>query len=290
MITKDKFSAVWLSHSSIRDYLACPRLYYLRNVYKNPRTGHKMTVMQPALAVGQVVHEILESLSTLPVEARFSTSLVGQLDPTWEKIKGKKGGFINEVQEEEYKARALEMLRRVELNPGPLGKKAIKIKSEGGLPWYWFSEEDNIILCGKIDWLEYMPESDSVHIIDFKTGKHEEDPDSLQLLIYRLLVANCQNRQTAKASYWYLVKDDQPREVELPDLEEAQKRILEIGKKIKLARKINHLECRQRDGCVNCLPLEMVLAGKGEQVGVSDYNQDIYILKDSFDNEKISSF
>ena len=44
---KDKFKATWLSHSSIADFLKCPRLYYLRNIYKNPRAGHKITVLLP---------------------------------------------------------------------------------------------------------------------------------------------------------------------------------------------------------------------------------------------------
>lgn len=239
-----------------------------------------MTVIQPPLALGQVVHHVLESLSTMPAQNRFSTPLSPQLDKAWEKIAGKKGGFVNDVQENEYKQRALEMLKRVDNNPGPLKNKAVKIKSETGLPWYWFSEQDNIILCGKVDWLEYIPDNDSVHIIDFKTGKHKEDPNSLQLLIYRLLVANCQNRPTSKASYWYLAKDDEPKEIELPSLEEAQNKLLEIGKKIVLARKLKHFECKQREGCNHCLPLEMVRAGKGELVGVSDYNQDIYVLKE----------
>ena len=65
---RDKFKAIWLSHSSIADYLKCPRLYFLRNVYKDPITNHKITVMNPHLALGQIVHEVVESLSILPTE------------------------------------------------------------------------------------------------------------------------------------------------------------------------------------------------------------------------------
>ena len=73
---KDKFKALWLSHSSIGDYLKCPRLYFLRNVYKDPISGHKFTVMTPPLALGQAVHEVVESLSVLPTEERLKNSLV----------------------------------------------------------------------------------------------------------------------------------------------------------------------------------------------------------------------
>ncbi|KKQ37796.1 MAG: hypothetical protein US54_C0025G0014, partial [Candidatus Roizmanbacteria bacterium GW2011_GWA2_37_7] len=43
----DKFSAVWVSHTSISDFLQCPYAYYLKHVYKDPKTGHKMKIMSP---------------------------------------------------------------------------------------------------------------------------------------------------------------------------------------------------------------------------------------------------
>jgi len=45
-----------------------------------------------------------------------------------------------------------------------------------------------------VDWLEYKEETDSVRIIDFKTGKFDEDPDSLQLPIYYLLATHTQTK------------------------------------------------------------------------------------------------
>ena len=34
----DKYTAVWVSHSSMGDFLKCPRAYFLHNVYKDPKT------------------------------------------------------------------------------------------------------------------------------------------------------------------------------------------------------------------------------------------------------------
>lgn len=273
----DKYKAVWLSHSSINDFLTCPRLYYLRNVYKDPKTGHKITITKPPLALGQVIHDIIDSLSELPVEKRFEISLSRRLDTFWEKITGKLGGFTTHEEEAEYRQRAQKMLENISQNPGPLGRKAVKIKSESGLPFYWLSEEDNIILCGKIDWLEYLEDTDSVHIIDFKTGKNDEDTSSLQLPIYTLLVSNLQKRPIAKASYWYLNRETAPQEVALPDPTQAYGTVYEIARRIKLGRQIEHFKC-PKGGCFACRPLEEILAGKGELVGVSNYRQDIYIL------------
>ncbi|MEK7680865.1 MAG: PD-(D/E)XK nuclease family protein [Patescibacteria group bacterium] len=272
----DKYSAVWVSHTSISDFLRCSRAYYLKNIYKDPKTNHKIKLMSPALALGSAVHEVLESLSVLPKHSRFSESLMVKFDKAWEKIAGKKGGFTNDETEYKFKTRGQEMLRRVMNNPGPLSGLAVKIQMD--LPQFWLSEEDNIMLCGKIDWLEYLPESDSVHIIDFKTGKAEEDPESLQLPIYHLLVNNCQKRKVSKASYWYLDNSDELTPKDLPDLETAHKSVLDIAKQIKLARQLKRFKCPQGDGCGACRPMEAVVSRHAEFVGTDDYNYDVYIL------------
>ena len=168
------------------------------------------------------------------------------------------------------------MLKRVEEHPGPILNKAVKIPTDF-LPNYYLSEEDDIILCGKIDWLEYLEDSDSIHIIDFKTGKNAEDEESLQLPIYLLLATNTQSRKVTKASYWYLNKNDDLTEKKLPNIVDSKDKVLTIARRIKLARKLNHFIC-PTNGCMKCRPLERVLKSEGEKVGVSDTKQDIYIL------------
>lgn len=272
----DKFSAVWVSHSSMGDFLSCPRAYYLNNIYKDPNTGRKIQLMNPSLALGAAVHEVIEALSVLPTEDRFKDSLIQKFNQAWKKYTGKKGGFSSDEQEQEYKNRGEEMLKRVMAHPGPLENLAVKIQED--LPNYWLSEEDGIILCGKIDWLEYLPDEDVVHILDFKTGKLQPE-ESLQLPIYHLLVANTQKRKVAKASYWYLATDDEPTEQKLPDLEKAHEEVLAIAKQIKLARKLERFKCPHgENGCRACKPLERIINGEGEKVWVSEYNQDVYIL------------
>jgi CRISPR/Cas system-associated exonuclease Cas4 (RecB family) len=278
-MTKDKYSATWVSHSSISDFLKCPRGYFLRNVYKDPRTGHKMTIVSPPMALGQAIHEVIESLAVLPAEERLKVSLVKKLDPIWLKISGKKGGFKTHSEEMIYKERGMQMLINLQEDPGPIVRPAIKIKSSINLPNYWISEEDNIILCGKIDWLEYKGKSDSVHIIDFKTGKNEEPEDSLQLPIYLLLATNTQSKEVSGASYWYLDRDDGLIEKKLPDMKKSFEKVYAVARRIKLARQINHFKC-PKNGCFSCRPYERILRGEGEKVGVSDTRQDVYILTD----------
>jgi hypothetical protein len=278
-MAQDKFSAVWVSHSSISDYLACPRSYYLKHIYKDPKTNHKIKVTAPALSLGQAVHEVVESLSVLPVDRRFANSLIAQFDTTWEKVSGKKGGFRDTTIEQAYKNRGKEMLLRLTKNPGPLKNHAVKIRMN--LPYFWLSDDDNIILCGKIDWLEYVPETDSVHIIDFKTGKRDEDPKSLQLPIYHLLVSNCQKRKATKASYWYIERSDTLDEKMLPDLELSKQDILKIAKEMKLARQLSRFRCPHQNGCFACRPYEAIVKGVAEFVGLDELQKDMYIVDDT---------
>ena len=281
---QDKYTAVWVSHTSISDFLRCPRAYFLKHVYKDPKTGHKVKLMSPPLALGQAVHEVLESLSQLPTEKRFAQSLMTRYESAWEKVKGKRGGFTNDETELKYKNRGGEMLRRVMNHPGPIAGLAVKIQQD--LPYFWLSEEDNIILCGKIDWLEYLPEIDSVHIIDFKTGKHEESGESLQLPIYHLLVNRCQKRTVDRASYWYLDHEDTLTEKALPNLDEAYAKVLEIAREVKLSRQLNRLKCKSEGGCYSCRSMEAIMNHEAEFVDVDEYKYDVYILNNPMQEEE----
>lgn len=274
---KDKYTAIWVSHSSIGDYLKCPRAYYFKNVYRDPKTNHKVSLISPPLALGQAVHDVIESLSALPVHERFGEPLNEKFERAWQKISGKLGGFRDDSEEKKFKDRGLLMIARVSEHPGPLKEKAVKIRQD--LPYFWLSEDDNIILCGKIDWLEYVEATDSVKILDFKTGKFDEDSDSLQLPIYFLLVTACQSRPVTGIRYWYIDRDTEPVDVPIPDAEKARARVVEIAKRVALARKLGRFICKNdRDGCNACRPLEKVIAGNAHFVGVGGFDQDIYVL------------
>ena len=233
--------------------------------------------MNPYLALGQTVHEVVESLSVLRAEDRLKHSLLDKYNKAWEKVTGELGGFYDSRQEKMFKDRGDKMLQRIIDNPTFILNKAVKLFSPDSLPpRYYLSQEENILLCGKIDWLEHLPQDDALHIIDFKTGKNEEQESSLQLPIYYLLVKNLQKRNIKKASYWYLDKDSKPVEAHLPDPEEAYKKIFAVAMKIKQTRITRSYNC-PRNGCYGCKPYEAILNKEAKFVGASDY-QDIYII------------
>jgi ATP-dependent helicase/DNAse subunit B len=276
----DKYKAVWVSHSSMGDFLKCPRLYYLHNVYKNPKTGNKIALVSPHMSLGVAVHNVLEWLVNYKSEERPSVDFLAQYEEEWKKVSGKIGGFTSAEMELEFKERGKNMLLRVKENPGPLFKKTVNFYKGDMLPNFFLNgEEDNIILCGKVDWIEYVEETDSLRVIDFKTGKHDEKEGSLQFPIYHLLLNALQKRKVTSAAYWYIDRDDMPVQAELPSLEDSFNRVYEVAKKVKEAREKGEYLCpRGEEGCIHCRPYEDVRLGKAEYVGKGAYKQDLYII------------
>jgi ATP-dependent helicase/DNAse subunit B len=280
-MAKDKYSAVWVSHSSMGDFLKCPRAYYLKNIYKDPKTGKKVGIVSPALSLGSAVHEVVEGLANYKAEDRALVPVFDQFEKVWKKYSGKKGGFDTPDEENTAKERGIAMIKRVKDNMEPLLFKTVKLKEgkNGMPPNFFLSDEENIILCGKIDWLQYSEKDDSVHVLDFKTGKNEENEESLQLPIYQLLLKNLQKRRVNGASYWYLDKDDKPKPVELPDGEESFDKVVGVAKRVKIARENKEFDCpRGEKGCFACQPFEKILKGEAEYVGPGDW-QDLYFVK-----------
>jgi ATP-dependent helicase/DNAse subunit B len=264
---QDKYTAVWVSHSSMADFLKCPRLYYLHNVYKDKATGRKMSIVTPHMSLGVAVHTVLEALADVPSDARTSQDLHGHFEKVWSTVSGKKGGFLSEEEEREFKSRGTAMLKTVENDPRFLVNKRIKLPRGDMNPNFFLSDEHNIILNGLIDWIEYLPATDSLHIIDFKTGKREESETSLQLPIYLLLCNALQKRPVTAASYWYLESDKLVGK-ELPSADDAYRDVLDIALKVK-------------DGCAHCRPYELILAHdpRAEFVGVGQFKQNMYIVR-----------
>lgn len=271
---QDKYSAIWVSHSSINDFLRCPRSYFLHNMYKNER-GRKINIVNVHLSMGIAVHETLEGLLAYKAEERFKKPLLQTFEENWEKVSGKAGGFKSMEEEMEAKERARRMIERVDAHRGPLEKLAVKLAPHANNmpPNIYLSEEHNIILNGKVDWLQYIPETDSIKVIDFKTGKNDEDVNSLQLPIYALLLNDptIQKRKVSGAAYWYINRNNEPTDVGLPDIKSAHKRVLEAALKVKQAREVGVFECpRGAGGCFNCRPFEKILKGEAELVNVDE--------------------
>lgn len=293
---QNKFNAVWLSHSSISDFLKCPRLYYLKNIWKN-QNGCKVNIVSPHMSLGSAVHQVVEPLANLKVQERvamFTTpiQILEKYETIWKKYSGKIGGFEDIETETFFKERGKKMLENVFGNPGPLIKKTVKFYTGDFIPNIYLSESDNIILCGLVDWVEYCENDDTLKVIDFKTGKNDEKEESFQLPIYKLLVESLQKRKVSSGAYWYLDRDRFPKSVELidEDVEEIKKKILGIGLEIKKRKGgiVHDIEenftCNNPGSCYECRDFELIKnqdlnPEKLEYLGQGEYKQDLYFIK-----------
>lgn len=270
----DKYKAVWVSYSSISDFLKCPRSYYLKNIYKNPQSGKKIEVTKPALSLGSAIHGVLEPLSKLDSEKRFESDLTETFNKEFAKYSGRKGGFVNQEEFELYKLRGQKMIQNVIKNKTILEHSTYNLNVE--LLNTWLSKSENIVICGKIDWIDKDENTGTLSVIDFKTSKEEEE-NALQLQIYALLLHILNKENVNRLNYWYLDFNDALTEADLPDVKESYKDILELALKIKAAREAGAFECR-RGGCYACRDYEKVFNGEAEQVGIGNFNREIYYV------------
>jgi RecB family exonuclease len=266
-------NAIFLSPSSLSDFEKCPQLYYYKNIYRSPR-GLKIQIINPALAVGQSVHDALDQYLKLPPLQRSREELFRIFNWIWQNLSGEKGGFASEQEETECKQRAIDMLERFLRNKHFQEAEPVKIpnfpKAELG---------NDLILTGKLDWIE--KDGDGYHIIDFKTGKNEEKEDSQQLPIYSVLVSKILNTTKIRTSYWYLDKDDDITPFPEANIEQTFSSLQQKGEIIKMVRQTNSYRCQSgQEVCWACRDMHAIAQGKGKLVYVDPVNrkQEIYIL------------
>lgn len=266
-------NAVFISPSSLGDLEKCPQLYYYRNVYRTQR-GMKIQITNGPLALGGLVHDVIEQFMKLEPGDRKKAELDRLTEFLWQNIAGEKGGFKSYEEEKEDRERAQSMIDRFWANEQFRSATGAKIpnfpKVELG---------NDIILTGKLDWVQN--EGDGYLIIDFKTGKNKEKEDSYQLPIYALLVSEIFKTNQIIAKYWYLDTDEPMEEVALPGLKAATELMKQKGEIVKMVRQTNSYKCKSGgESCWACRDFLAVARGKGKLVTVDmNRKQEIYILQ-----------
>lgn len=248
--------AIFISHSALSDYEACPKYYYFKNLYRDKKTGLRLQIASPYLSLGSLVHEVIKWF--LDGQKQFSENQVLQkYQNFWLKYSGKRGGFSNKEDEESFKLRGEKMLKNFLQNVDIL-KAPLKLPH---FPKYIL--KDNLILIGNLDFIEELPDG-SLHIIDFKTGQNDEK-DPLQLYIYAILAEANLQKPVSRISYWYIDRDSAPKEAVLDPLEQHLEYLKEKAWEIKKAIEKKEWVCKKSpELCFDCQDYQALIDGKGE--------------------------
>ncbi len=253
----------WISYTGLSDFQKCKKSYYYRHIYKNPKTGKKIQIVNPYLSLGSAVHETIEDNKDEDLLKRFKK--------IWRKYKGKKGGFAYKKQEDFFKKRGEKMIKTAQESE-ILKKPNFKKKSLPKMPLF-----KDVELVGSIDWIEVLSDN-SFHIIDFKTGKNREKEASLQLFIYYLLACYNYKRKIKRASYWYLDRDSEPIPKEIKNIDKHLSLIKKQALEIKKAVSEDNFSCNFRN-CFYCRDFNNIFSGRAEYVGYDEkMNKELYYI------------
>jgi hypothetical protein len=264
---------IYVSYTSLSDFLKCPRSYYLKNVYRDTQQGFKLQIINPYLVLGSTVHDAIKWYLESPKKPSREQTL-DQFRNYWRKYHGKKGGFSDDNEEASFGIRGLKMLDNF------LDHVEVLEPCAPFISFPKYNLIDNILMIGNFDFVGFCPDG-TLHIVDFKTGTHDEE-STLQLYMYAILAEEVFKKKVSKASFWYLDRDDGPREIVLDPLDGQLEWLQTKALLLKQAIDDNKWVCaKEPDGlCRDCKDYQALLDGKGEFL-FSDfrYKKEIYYLK-----------
>lgn len=245
----------------------CPKYYhfcYLDPVYSRMKSELRS---QPDniwkfYTLGKAVHNAITLFYYLPARQRTEQSILEQLKKTWvSEVQWNKkpplekwGGFKTIEEERDSYREAILMLKNffgiaehepeIEYLPTEDFRRSIDDYLNLITPL-----NQDFDISGKFD-LIIRDSDDSLHIIDFKTGKKEDNND-FQLRFYKLLAEENFKKPVKKASFYFL-KSGNKREFDLGE-GETERIKKEILGKINLIKATDSFEPKPSKLCKFCL-------------------------------------
>jgi putative RecB family exonuclease len=278
------------SPSKLDMFEKCPKsyhFYYLDPIYSKMKTDLKK--MPENIfgfnTLGRAVHNAITLFFHAPEDDRTWENLKNTLKGTWtsefqwnkKPPLGEWGGFKTLEEEKQTYNQALLMLKNFfEIQP-----KSLKIEY---LPTpdlrHSIQDYQNLIrsltedfdISGKFD-LIAQNEDETLHIIDFKTGK-KEDNNSFQLKFYKVLAEENFKKPVSKASFFFL-KSGNIKEF---DLNNQTKENLkdEIVEKINLINQTKEFETKPSKLCKFCLFKNFCPAKEQVKEFIKDFKEEDY--------------
>lgn len=262
---------IFISYTSLSDFLKCPRSYFLKNIYRDPKTGFRIQVASPYLSLGSTVHDAVKWYLDLKGQVT-KKQLEEKYRNLWLKYRGKRGGFESLEQEGDFGKRGLKMLDNFFQNAPRLEKTTHQVT----FPKLHLFED--VILMGNFDFVGEKKDG-SLHVVDFKTGANDEK-DPIQLYIYAILAEANLQKEVTSASFWYLDREDKPRGIVLDPLEPKLQWLKEkAGELKKVIGQGNWICIKGEELCRDCGDYQAILDEKGEfQFTDYRYKKDVYYL------------
>lgn len=173
-------------------YETCPKQYSfvyvegLKEQYDTPK---------PYLTIGAHVHNALKDLyERVSPEHRSIDRLEQLLRTRW---KENRKGFASIDDERAWGMKALQMMR-LYARKTDLTRQPLLLED-----FHKAQISPNIQLIGRVDRVDERSDG-SLHVIDYKTGKPEEQPSFFALQLYAYLIQAKTGRPVSLASFYYL--------------------------------------------------------------------------------------
>lgn len=255
------------SPSKLNMFQSCPRQYkfsyidHLDKEYRKPK---------PYFTMGAHVHNALKDFyEQLDVENRTYEELEKILRRRWTE---NREGFKDRDDEAQWGVKALNMLRlfahRMDLSVTPAMLE----------DYYDVEVDPELKILGRIDRADEL-EDGSLHVIDYKTGKYDENEVSdLQLILYALIVSANQKKPVTKASYLFL-PTWQWHTVEVSQ-DEADEAIRWVKEQVEQIKQEKEFAPKPNKYCRNCDFLAICPERKQVEVMIADQDAEYAAQKE----------
>ena len=151
--------------------------------------------LRPQDTAGSLVHRVLcDFFSKVPTDERQTERLTGLFEAGWAALSSR---YLRMAGVEQLRQSAVEQLRSFaatrDLTAEPLAVE----------PYFQVEVAPGVTLFGRVDRIDAEPDG-SLHLIDYKTGSHEDEVDPRQLRLYAIRAEASLGKPVTRLSFWYL--------------------------------------------------------------------------------------